>query len=408
MVPSPRRWWRPVVAAVFVTTLHETFAAKAAPGDDNKHVVRLIRSEGSEISSARNVERRQRRHQKGGALIADSIADDARASRHQSAEGTGNTGSMCYNGKDIASIAPKFAAGSIYWAGRCQVIAPDTTMIKVTSGSVVDYFRPIDGASWCDMMTSDRKHAWFNPTTSTWETAVSPGDTCDGIQGLGGSCDYTTLATTGAAGPSKRKFLLYWGHLSQEGACCADAEPSSRSDDTSDPTVEGSWGLKTVVTACSRCQTLKVVGGGLQAAAAYWDALCPSSTAANAIAGSASMIRISMGSVVDYFKPVAGADICSMLKSNIKHQWSPDGESWVTPTYYDTDLNHYGGSAEDWPKNNVPGDNRKYLSFWGSSSSAGKTGGCCSATLAGDCRFPNTSSFANHCFNRAYTIDYCM
>jgi hypothetical protein len=67
-----------------------------------------------------------------------------------------------------------------------------------------------------------------------------------------------------------------------------------------------------------------------------------------------------------------------MLTSNEKHEWSNDGVTWQKPGYWSTD--HNGGSAGDWPKVNVEGDERKYPSFWGDERSNLK-GGCCSGSL---------------------------
>ena len=81
-----------------------------------------------------------------------------------------------------------------------------------------------------------------------------------------------------------------------------------------------------------------------------------------------------MGNVVDYFRPTEGNSICDMLTSLNKHQFF-NGKEWVTPSYYNVQqLGHLGGSKENWPKDNVDGDNRKFLSFWGESTTKG---GCC-------------------------------
>ena len=73
-----------------------------------------------------------------------------------------------------------------------------------------------------------------------------------------------------------------------------------------------------------------------------------------------------MGSVIDYFKPIAGKTYCEMLLSFKLHEWSSDGSNWVTPKYY---YAHLGGSATEYPS-----DGRRYLPFWGG---GGKRGGCC-------------------------------
>ena len=65
-----------------------------------------------------------------------------------------------------------------------------------------------------------------------------------------------------------------------------------------------------------------------------------------------------------------------MLQSFDKHEWSPDGGiTWYIPEYYDE---HAGASALNWPKNNIEGDDRDYLSFWkGYKNRKEYRGGCC-------------------------------
>ena len=93
-------------------------------------------------------------------------------------------------------------------------------------------------------------------------------------------------------------------------------------------------------------------------------------TDCNLIPSNAIYIKIVMGSVVDYFKPVEGKTYCEMLQSNKLHQWSSNGKQWVIPLYYPV---HFGGSAI-----NYPADGRDFLSFWGFGAGANNNqGGCC-------------------------------
>lgn len=90
------------------------------------------------------------------------------------------------------------------------------------------------------------------------------------------------------------------------------------------------------------------------------------------------VVRLRMGSVVDFFRPSGTNSLCQMLTSNSRHQWSasPTG-TFVTPGYYGS---HLGGSSVNWPQSNVSGDNRRYLSFWGGGGSANS--GCCATVLS--------------------------
>lgn len=102
-----------------------------------------------------------------------------------------------------------------------------------------------------------------------------------------------------------------------------------------------------------------VVKGNDLADDVYWNRNCKSVPIQ-----AGSLVMEFAGTSTDYFKPVQGASFCDMLTSHNKHQWSADGVEWMTPAYY-IHTNHFGGSAENWPLNSVPGDPRRTLPFWG-------------------------------------------
>jgi hypothetical protein len=84
-------------------------------------------------------------------------------------------------------------------------------------------------------------------------------------------------------------------------------------------------------------------------------------------------IKVSMGAVVDYFKPASGYTLLQMLTSYNHHTWSASETGiFVTPSYYSR---HLGGSLNFWPRDTALNDGRQYLSFWGSNNSL--PGGCC-------------------------------
>jgi len=125
------------------------------------------------------------------------------------------------------------------------------------------------------------------------------------------------------------------------------------------------------------------VAGTFYANDAFWREKCKE------VPADADYLVLTMtdGDLVDYFKPVVGADWCQMLTSVDKHQYSPDGSVWYTPVYYSqkayaTHSISYGGSAIDWPKNTLAGDQRKYLTMWGKNDAGNYTGACCSNSIS--------------------------
>ena len=95
-------------------------------------------------------------------------------------------------------------------------------------------------------------------------------------------------------------------------------------------------------------------------------------------------VIVVMSKVIDYFKPVPDLSMsnkerfCKMLMSNQNHMWSNNGMKWLKPNY--EKFSHFGGSAPDYPKAKVSGDDRKFFSIWGSNQK-GNRGGCCTGVL---------------------------
>jgi len=123
--------------------------------------------------------------------------------------------------------------------------------------------------------------------------------------------------------------------------------------------------------------------------AGFWQTQCAN------LPSSASFLKLEMYGVVDYFKPTSGNDLCAMLTSRSKHEWSKDGITWRVPIYSDGSQSNYGGSQSNWPKDNVDGDSRKYLAFWGSPQA--DRGGCCEDPA-------KTWAVG---WNKAFTMSYC-
>jgi len=133
------------------------------------------------------------------------------------------------------------------------------------------------------------------------------------------------------------------------------------------------------------CTELVAVAGSQHAWTDFWSAQCQN------IPATADHMKLVMGTVVDYFKPVQGASMCDMLTSTNQHEWSNDQASWTIPSRHG--WNDLGGSTKNWPLQNVPGDNRGYLSVWGGIANVG---GCCSYT------YGSAASWA-----KAFTMSSC-
>jgi hypothetical protein len=134
------------------------------------------------------------------------------------------------------------------------------------------------------------------------------------------------------------------------------------------------------------------VTGTTKANDAYWNEKC------KLIPIDATFLMLDMGSVRDFFLRAGRASWCEMLTSETKHYWSPNGLDWDTPKYIENAAHHQGGSKEQWPKNNVDGDERAYLSIWGDDE--GGSGGCCTSSYSQNLGNP----LWGHRFTFAYAV----
>lgn len=67
----------------------------------------------------------------------------------------------------VADVPSTTQANTKYWKEKCKDIPDDAHFIVVAMGSVRDYFKPVDGATYCQMLRSHNKHLW-SPDGLTW------------------------------------------------------------------------------------------------------------------------------------------------------------------------------------------------------------------------------------------------
>jgi hypothetical protein len=297
---------------------------------------------------------------------------------------------QCYDRSDIAYVDGSFLASASYWRQKCKIIErdPEIESIMVNVGGVYAFYRPYGDNSWCDMLTSSSLHE-VSKDNKNW---VVPDYYPKDNRFFGGSAQFPLASRWDGW-----HFLPFWGSDAQTGACCEG--------ETDNPNQNLSWGKGMLMSACRRCESLAWNPGDTHGN--FWnDGICNP----DLVPPHATFIRITMGAVVDYFKPADGVGgICSMLNSSTKHLWSNDGLNWKTPDYYQGIPDAYGGSAKGWPKRNNPGDRREYLSFWGSHY---HRGGCCSSSLDHNdtitCDMADNDNDLRGCFHQALLVEYCV
>ena len=112
------------------------------------------------------------------------------------------------------------------WTEKCSLIPEDATYLQLKMGEVVDYFKPIEGKTICEMLNSKIYHLWSNDGKNWIQPKYYSHDI------LGGS-DYPWEL-------DDRSYLTFWGTTHYQeyrfpGGCCAL--------DYSNSGVNGVWGL---------------------------------------------------------------------------------------------------------------------------------------------------------------------
>jgi len=295
----------------------------------------------------------------------------------------------CYDPKEVAYVSTDTLANAEFWQKRCKLIGnsgsrhPEITSVMMKMGSTHDFFRPTGTSDWCDMLKAADKHQ-FSIDGSTWSTPTYyTAQASDTFVPLGGSGENGDTA-------NQRTWVSFWGSNSYKGGCCTNDLNNGQED---------TWRKSFTMYKCSRCGLVGEYSGAAQLTREYWkDHVCDQGH----IPSSAKVIRITIGSAVDYFRPKSSGDsLCDMLQANNKHEWSPDSSTWYTPQYT-SDLDALGGSALDWPSSIHVADTRKYITFWGHQTEAGAG---CSSSLEDDCADPD----ANDCFDfqHSMVVEYC-
>eukprot|EP00729_Bicosta_minor_P002531 gene2531-9424_t len=57
-----------------------------------------------------------------------------------------------------------------FWAGKCAEVPDEALFIKMEMDGNVDYFKPKERSSFCDMLTSSDKHMWSKDGVTEWRT----------------------------------------------------------------------------------------------------------------------------------------------------------------------------------------------------------------------------------------------
>jgi len=270
----------------------------------------------------------------------------------------------------LADLRSDTKLDDAYWMAECNKIPSDAIDIVVTMDKVADHFKPVQGSSFCQMLTSVDKHLWSRDGIVWYQPEYYPaslrriGETDEKIQSSvywnGGSAENWPRKID----PNDRRAVLsVWGSNVigyTGGGCCSSAYENEAVVPNQKFAVE--YTHVQVVESDVKIN----VGPTLNAGSTFWREHCKD------VPEDAVFAKMDCDGVVDYFKPTEGYSFCEMLTSVNKHQWSAtgQGDSWTTPTYISG--TYLGGSNSYWPRRSGrEGDDRRYLNFWGNENNQG-------------------------------------
>ena len=117
----------------------------------------------------------------------------------------------------LADVAGTTKAGDAFWTEQCKSIPTSTTFLVVTMGTVREFFKPIEGSTYCAMLQSNKKHQWSGDGV-VWTTP-----NFYSINDHNGGSVANWPRDKGRDGDA-RKFLSFWGiDGSMTGGCCSSS-----------------------------------------------------------------------------------------------------------------------------------------------------------------------------------------
>ena len=119
----------------------------------------------------------------------------------------------------VANVAGTTDANNAFWIEKCKTIPAEAEFITVAVGAVRDFFKPIEGSTYCEMLQAHNKHRWSHDGM-TWTT---PAYYISEEKKNGGS-EKDWPRAKGRVG-DERVYLSFWGHDGDgtNGGCCSSS-----------------------------------------------------------------------------------------------------------------------------------------------------------------------------------------
>jgi hypothetical protein len=121
----------------------------------------------------------------------------------------------------FATVDGTICAHTKYWNIKCKEVPAEAKFVMLTMGATRDFFRPDNGATFCEMLISKSKHQWSSDGL-LWATPNY--DPNPSLLGHGGSqISWLQSYIDGDA----RMSVSWWGHNALKGGCCSTSYAAS-------------------------------------------------------------------------------------------------------------------------------------------------------------------------------------
>jgi hypothetical protein len=228
-------------------------------------------------------------------------------------------------------------ANNVYWNSQCKAIPTDATFLVLDMGYVRDFFKPVEGTSMCQMLTSLNRHQW-SPNGVDWRIPTYYTNT---DYNGGSAADWPKTTIDGDA----RGYVSFWGNDNNgnQGGCCSRSYTDYTTGSQWGQTYTLAYGVPLQPPPSKTDITIFVdTDGTIDLNDAYWNEKCKE------IPVGTLFLMLTMGNVRDFFSLAGNATWCQMLTSHDKYLFSTNGLDWATPMY-SGDIGDNGGSKTNWP-----------------------------------------------------------
>jgi hypothetical protein len=120
---------------------------------------------------------------------------------------------------DVIKVKSTTLTGREFWTTHCKAIPSHAEYIVIFIGMVKDYFKPLPGVTYCEMLDSHTDHLW-SPMGNGARGTLWRKPSYTTQSGHFGGSEYNWPRDNGVRGDN-RAHLSFWGQGDGQGGCCS-------------------------------------------------------------------------------------------------------------------------------------------------------------------------------------------